>query len=54
MTQNQQFGDAIHGLTYAKECLDPARYVHLIPFHLIISLTVSGYHNTPDFGTTIS
>ena len=54
MTQNQQFGDAIHGLTYAKECLDPARYVYLIPFHHIISLTVSGYHNTPDFGITIS
>lgn len=27
MGQNQQFEDVMRGLTYAKECLDPARYV---------------------------
>lgn len=27
MNQNQQFQDAVDRLTYAKESLDPARYV---------------------------
>ena len=27
MDQNRQFEEAIHGLKYAKESLDPARYV---------------------------
>lgn len=27
MDQNRQFEDAVSGLTYAKESLDPARYV---------------------------
>ena len=30
MDQNQQFVDAMNGLIYAKESLDPARYAYLI------------------------
>lgn len=42
MDQNRQFEDAIHGLTYAKESLDPARCVELQNLTVLVSYLTTG------------
>lgn len=47
MNQNQQFEDAMHGLNYARESLDPARYVarHLLEPTGKPTITISRLRN---------
>lgn len=49
MTQNQQFEDAMRGLKYGKDTLDPARSVVSVP-----AASVPNRERFPGFGTTTS